>query len=322
MTNDHEGTGAPEAPVLEARETLLEAFEAVGAGDVGVIYVTVPITSGRREFALLHELSCTREDLRTRFRDRWLREVVQANEEEARVYAQQSRKTFAGQLVVDPSRIHARQWTQDDFDKLWSALIEKYARRVVITPGWAFSRGARHEVGLALSIGLPISDPWGVPLTPALLLDMLREAEAELERDGWTREVLREYLPPVPILDSKGELPWQPSGQLPDAAAAVVFAWLVAERSYQLQKFGVDLDDRHTQEGLSTDGWWWQQLTNYFHRAHVLGLNTPIGRQALAKFTATACGLLESAVRVFGPLPPASVPSGELGHCGPRRDSG
>ena len=35
----------------------------------------------------------------------------------------------------------------------------------------------------------------------------------------------------------------------------------------------------------------WQQLTNYFGRAQLLGLDTQAGRQALAKFVATGCGL-------------------------------
>src|SRR4051794_10229137 len=122
--------------VMQVCDVVLEAFEAAGADD-GVVYVTVPITSGRREFALMHELRCTRDDLRTRYRDRWLEEVVRPNEEDARTYVGQARIAFSGQLVVDPSRLHVTEWSQDDFDKLWSTLIERYGRVLVVTPAWS-----------------------------------------------------------------------------------------------------------------------------------------------------------------------------------------
>ena len=95
------------------------------------------------------------------------------------------------------------------------------------------------------------------------------------------------------------------------SAGSQTFDWLVGERQYQVTKFGTAADDAHTAEGLDGDSWWWHQLTTYFHRSRVLGLETPLGRQALAKFVATGCGLLESVVRMHGPLPAPGVPSGE-----------
>lgn len=87
-----------------------------------------------------------------------------------------------------------------------------------------------------------------------------------------------------------------------------VRAWLADERGYTIKKFGLPQDDDHILEGLA--GWWAQQFDNYLHRAWVLGLDTPGGRQALAKFVATAVGALEAAVRVYGPLPEPGVSSG------------
>lgn len=91
--------------------------------------------------------------------------------------------------------------------------------------------------------------------------------------------------------------------------------WLEDERDYTIDKFGIDLDDKHIKEfnmsGSDTDSWWLQQLDNYYHRANVLDLTTSGGRQALAKFVATAAGMLEAAVRVYGPLPEPGVTSGE-----------
>lgn len=89
--------------------------------------------------------------------------------------------------------------------------------------------------------------------------------------------------------------------------------WLAREREYTIAKFGLDLDNLHTREWDYRDevDWWNQQFDNYYTRAGILGLDNPNGRQALAKFVATAVGMLEAAVRVHGPLPKPGVPSGE-----------
>lgn len=90
--------------------------------------------------------------------------------------------------------------------------------------------------------------------------------------------------------------------------------WLSGERSYTIGKFGLDADNEHIAEFVALgveEGWWDQQFANYLHRAKVLGLDTPAGRQAAAKFVATAVGFLEAVVRQYGPLPEPGVPSGE-----------
>ena len=67
----------------------------------------------------------------------------------------------------------------------------------------------------------------------------------------------------------------------------------------------------HTEDEIDIDeyvGW----VGSYMHRAVVLGLDTPSGRQALAKALKTLQGFTESAVRRYGPLPDPGVPSGEI----------
>lgn len=94
-----------------------------------------------------------------------------------------------------------------------------------------------------------------------------------------------------------------------------IIKWLKGERDYTIGKFGLESDDLHVQQFNSKEieyvpEWWDQQFKNYLHRAKLLGLENPNGRQALAKFVATAVGMLEAAVRVYGPLPEPGVPSG------------
>jgi hypothetical protein len=304
--------------MMEVADLLLEAFQAAGADD-GLIYVSVPITSGRRELTLMAQLSCTRDELRTEHRQRWLEEVVRPNESEAITYAARVRALFPQQLVVEPARLHVSAWSQADYGAFWETLIRKFALRLVATPDWAFSSGARQEVAVALEIGLPILDIQGQPLD----LEDLARADADarkLARElGFSEREVAEYLPTLPLE--------APAARPPDAtqleaarreaqvnwALSEVFSWLRGERALQIRHFGAERDDQHTREGLGEGSWWVSQLDRYFGRARELGLETSGGRQALAKFVATAIALLESAVRLYGPLPSPGVPLGQNG---------
>jgi hypothetical protein len=99
-----------------------------------------------------------------------------------------------------------------------------------------------------------------------------------------------------------------------------VMRWLERERfEYQPKKFdysreGEDQTELRNwltvaQSGIE-DTYWDRQLANYYHRAHLLNLETPNGRQALAKFAATAIAMLEATVEVYGELPEPGVSSG------------
>lgn len=96
----------------------------------------------------------------------------------------------------------------------------------------------------------------------------------------------------------------------------LILNWLEAERvAHQDRKFE-DLRPVHDTEmlnsGIDQSGYWWQQINMYFYRANVLGIDTLLGKQAAAKGVATALGMLESVVRVYGELPAPGVPSGEV----------
>lgn len=181
--------------------------------------------------------------------------------------------------------------------------MERHAVRLIAVPGWEFSRGARGEVGFAMKLGCPVAEPDGVELSRFQLEAIDASAREKLAADGWSQEQIEAYLPAVGY-DATPVVELSPASQ--------TFDWLVRERAYQVRKFGTELDDGHTREGLGEDGWWWRQVTTYFHRSRVLTLDTVVGRQALAKFTATACGLLESAIRVHGRLPQAGASSGTI----------
>lgn len=93
--------------------------------------------------------------------------------------------------------------------------------------------------------------------------------------------------------------------------------WVRREREYADAKFDdqrIGHDEEMRQYGIEEDGFWIRQILQYFDRAQVLGLDNPLGRQAMGKAYMTLGGFLESMVRVYGLLPPGGVPSGELRH--------
>lgn len=283
---------------------LLQAFEAAGA-DGRLVYVSVPITSGRREIALMKATGCrTSAELRRVHLDRWRLEVLKRNEADALILANEVRSSSdPSAVVVDPSRMSVTGWEQDDYNGFWVRLVDRFAIRLVASHGWAYSKGARQEVAYAARKLIPVTDASGRTLTLRDLLEEDRRVRQELLLDGWSPEDVTTYLPTFDIESPK---------LLQPSAASIAFNWLSAERFYQTEKFGTAQDDQHTLDGLGDDSWWWQQLTNYFHRSRVLGLDSPLGRQAIAKFAATACGLLESVIRVHGAPPPAGVASGTV----------
>jgi hypothetical protein len=285
---------------------LLQAFDAAGAED-GLVYVSVPITSGPRELSLMARLGASREDLRSTHRDLWLAEVVRPNEKEAVSYAARARVLFPQQLVVEPARLHVSAWSQADYGSFWETLIKGYALRLIATPDWAFSMGSRQEVDLAFRIGLPILSINGDTLNAAELAAADASARQAGRDLGFTDEEIERYLPPL-RLPEPPETPDDRVAQergdaLVNRAFSEVFAWLRGERAFQLQHFDAAKDDAHTREGLGPETWWFSRLARYTERAQELGLDVPEGREALAKFAATAIALLESSVRVYGWLP-------------------
>lgn len=60
------------------------------------------------------------------------------------------------------------------------------------------------------------------------------------------------------------------------------------------------------------DGDWIIFISNYIRRAELLRVETPQGRQALAKAIVTLMHCLETAVQVYGNMPTPGVPSGEI----------
>jgi len=83
--------------------------------------------------------------------------------------------------------------------------------------------------------------------------------------------------------------------------------WVSAEHQvYEEQKFEEEADDQKTAED------WEERIAMYLHRAKTLGLDNPLGRQAVGKAATTAVAYLESTLRAHGEVPAPGFPSGTV----------
>ncbi len=282
-------------------EHLLQAMTAAGVDGRNVVYMSVPITSGRREVALMDELGLrSPARLREEHVERWRHDVLGPNEQDAVAWSSATRRAAwlpAQFIVVDPSRINVKGWDQDDYNRFWVRLMADHVRYLVASPGWAFSRGARTEVGYALTFPadeLEVVDLEGVPCEPAAVLAAAGRARDALVEAGWSCAEADAYLPPLHV----GRPELSPSAQ------SQTFDWLIRERRFQVRQFGSTQDDERLEAGgIDPGSPWSEHLERYLVAARAAPLSDDAARLELAKFTATAVGLMESAIRVHGPVP-------------------
>jgi hypothetical protein len=88
--------------------------------------------------------------------------------------------------------------------------------------------------------------------------------------------------------------------------------WLAREWSYQNRKFDQGHRNRDTTTFGTEDDEWKRALDMYYGRAKILGLENPLGRQALAKMVATSVAMLDNVIERYGQLPPPGTPSGNM----------
>src|SRR5689334_7735620 len=131
----------------------MQALAAIDLCDA--VYVACPVSSGIRELELMRKLSrFDRNDLRRDYADEWRAAVLEPNKADARAAAADTRRRFAGRSVIDPSTFQLDGLDQHDYDELCEGIIRRHVGTLVLADGWRYSRGARVEAVLALTLGL------------------------------------------------------------------------------------------------------------------------------------------------------------------------
>jgi hypothetical protein len=180
--------------ITSGTEFGLKIMRAVGA-QLGVTYLSAPISTGRRDLMLMQELGVGKEELRAKFPGEHRRRVIGPNEREVYKFAQMVRKLPGRGFVVNPGELYVPSWTQSDYIAFWEEIIRSFCLEMVLAPGWEYSAGARFEAGIALQTNLTICDVRGRELSARDLSAMDGRARSELLRQGLSPDVIEAYMP-------------------------------------------------------------------------------------------------------------------------------
>lgn len=286
-------------------KAIIDTVRCVG-GDLGLVYVTVPITSGFREIRLLHELGCTRQTLRSDHVDRWRTEVVHPNEADAEAFALVAKIQYPNRLVLNPAALQVSGWSQSQYNDMWNEVLRQFCDVLVVTPDWAFSVGARMEVKEMSALGRSVVDMFGRAVTAKELTAQMESANNQLIDMGWSEGQITELLPPVVIRQEV-----RMARSVLHAEWNSALEWIIAERRWQRSIPEFEDDARTVRDGIDCRGGEWQALLDkYFERAKTAGLRSEEGGMNLMKFSSAALAYMESATRVFGPFPEPGVSRG------------
>lgn len=287
------------------REAIIDSLRCVGA-DRGLVYVTVPITTGLREFVLMKELSCSRDDLRSKYRSRWLSEVVEPNEADAEAYARMTQLYHPDKLVLNPAHMRVDGWGQEHYTEMWNQVLVEFCDLLVVTPDWTFSSGAIGEVREMALLGREITDVVGRSISNSQLQEMATHSRGVLVSMGFDERFLEEHLPRLHLPGRRSnsmrrftELDWDRSVD-----------WLMRERRWQVQR-AFDDDGRTRDDGPHlAQSRWKQRLEKYLDVARSRGIDSPEGGIALAQYVTVCVALMESVWRIYGSLPEPGHPRG------------
>lgn len=289
-------------------KAILDTIKCVG-GDEGLIYVTVPITSGYREFRLMHELGMTREEVRSKHKTRWREEVVQPNEADAEAYSLIAQLQYPDRIVLNPAMLQVVDWTQDQYNEMWNEVLRQFCDVLMVTPDWAYSYGARKEVHEMALLGREIVDMFGNSVKFSSLNEATEQAEQRLLGMGWSKEFIDQTLPPMTLKGTSVLLKRQP----PHAAWNEAFTWIVSERRWQRAVPDFKDDDMTRADGKNpANGLWEKKLQKYREMAADEGIDTVHGGIHLLQFVALCVAMMESVSRVHGPFPEPGLPSLEI----------
>ena len=202
----------PETTHEREIDSLLNVLGSVVV-DRSAVYVSTPITSGRRfaDWSSGRDLEIDLSHPETY--QEFLREVLEPNSEHARKIINKLRSLFPKPLIDPTALKDIEGWVQDDYRVLWAKIIEQYADTVVFLNGWQYSNGCAYEFFIANRPGSdsrpsvlnetlePLTLEDGIRLVKSAILqlqtsklptDFLRQVLNELTRLHKSEEVFAE----------------------------------------------------------------------------------------------------------------------------------
>ncbi|HEU5159792.1 MAG TPA: DUF4406 domain-containing protein [Streptosporangiaceae bacterium] len=160
----------------EVGDLLLSLVGRCARGRRPIVYVSVPITSGRAylEWHARHPGAARSGD------DPVVRQsVISTNKRRAREVVGRLREALPG-VVIDPSCLmDVPGWEQPHYHAFWIKVIERHADRVIFVDGWQYSVGCTIEFAAAVRLGIPILTERLATLDVATGLELVRAALEE-----------------------------------------------------------------------------------------------------------------------------------------------
>lgn len=210
-------SGFPPEPTRVAEiDAIVEFFRGL-VDPRSAIYVSAPITSGRRFVDWLttfrrQNSAATDVD----YRSERAEQVIRPNRESIRALVASVRRQYSS-AVIDPTSVgDLPAWNQGDYRSAWAKIIEQFAHTVVFADGWHLSNGCAYEFLVATKAGIKTVDQLGRPITGSGARSLITESIDELKSLDVSAEFLRGVLEeleslrggaaPLPIIDEANEL--------------------------------------------------------------------------------------------------------------------
>lgn len=162
-------------------QTLIKAWDAAFA-EQRVIYLSGPITTGIRFLRWYSRVGRTLSG-EAAYEASHRADVIEPNEADLLLAAKQLRLERS-KIVIEPTTIEVREWSQKDYVRLWQAFIEKHASQVVMMPGWQYSSGCVNEYLHAAKHDIRVETLEGIELPLFRGAILVESAMAEIAKSG------------------------------------------------------------------------------------------------------------------------------------------
>lgn len=165
---------AAEPNVSVQHDLLLQAWECAFLGG-STVYLSGPITTGPRFLEWYSDVGVSLKDNLKVYTSSLRENVIEPNSREVREAAAQLRNALH-EPVLEPASLFVSDWSQRDYLALWARVIERFAARIVMMPGWEFSSGCVNELERAFIHGLPVTTLDGTSISLSFAEEQLRAA--------------------------------------------------------------------------------------------------------------------------------------------------
>lgn len=167
----------------------MQVFNCI-VGDLGTVYVSGPITTGRRfiDWYILKGFALENDTNIYQFVK--YEDVLSKNKADIIEVANRLRKTSTAP-VIEPASLHITTWDQQDYHRFWTETLRRFVSRVVIIDGWQYSIGCVIEFHYAVQCGIEMFSQNGLPLKEKEGGKLVLAAADEIERRGGALDALR-----------------------------------------------------------------------------------------------------------------------------------